>query len=306
MRYLGLDIGGTFVKAGLVDERGRVVESRRAATVIDDLNTFVSNLSELIRDFQKTAVIDAIGLGVPGLHNSKTGTIETSPNIPCLQNVNLEQLVADQVQIPCVSENDANAAAYGEFLCGAAVGLDNMAAVTLGTGLGSGLVLNGKLFTGTSGYAAEFGHTVIRARPYRKDEGRLCACGNRGCVEAFVSATGIVATAREHGMSGSLTSEDIFDAAMRGDTTAMDVFKETGEYLGIACANLINLFNLEMIVLGGGVMASGDLLLNTARAAAKRHAFPSPFSDCRIEKSKLWPDAGVIGAAMVARDCRRE
>ena len=306
MRYLGLDIGGTFVKAGLVDEAGRVVESRRASTVIADLNAFLSNLTELIREFQKTADVDAIGLGVPGLHNSKTGVIETSPNIPCLQNVNLEQLVADQVQIRCVSENDANAAAYGEFLCGAAAGLQDMAALTLGTGLGSGLVLNGKLFTGTSGYAAEFGHTVIRAKPYGKDEGRLCACGNRGCVEAFVSATGIVATAKEHGMSGSLTSESIFDAAMRGDATAMEVFKETGETLGIACANLINLFNLEMIVLGGGVMASGDLLLNTARAAAKRHAFPSPFSDCRIEKSKLWPDAGVIGAAMVARDRRRE
>lgn len=302
MRYLGLDIGGTFVKAGLVDEAGRVLESRRAATVIDDLNAFLSNLSELIREFQKTTVIDAIGLGIPGLHNSKTRVIETSPNIPCLNSVNLEQLVADQVQIRCVSENDANAAAYGEFSCGAGVGLQNMAHLTLGTGLGSGFVLNGKLFTGTSGYAPEFGHTVLRAKPYGKDEGRLCACGSRGCLEAFVSARGIVTTAKEHGMSGSLTSEAIFDAALRGDITAIEVFKETGEYLGIACANLINLLNLEMIVLGGGVMASEDLLLNTTTAAAKRYAFPSPFGDCRIERSTLWPNAGVIGAAILARD----
>jgi glucokinase len=302
MRYLGLDIGGTFVKAGLIDEAGRVLESRRAATVIDDLNAFLSNLSELIREFQKTTVIDAIGLGIPGLHNSRTRVIETSPNIPCLDNVNLEQLVADQVQIRCVSENDANAAAYGEFSCGAGIGLQNMAHLTLGTGLGSGFVLNGKLFTGTSGYAPEFGHTVLRAKPYGKDEGRLCACGSRGCLEAFVSAKGIVTTATEHGMSGSLTPETIFEAAVQGDVTAIEVFKETGHYLGIACANLINLLNPEMIVLGGGVMASEDLLLNAATAAAKRYAFPSPFGDCRIERSKLWPNAGIIGAAMLARD----
>jgi glucokinase len=306
MQYLGLDIGGTFVKAGLVDEAGRVLESLRAATAIDDLNAFLSNLSELIREFQKTTVIDAIGLGVPGLHNSKTRVIETAPNIPCLKNVNLEQLVADQVQVRCVSENDANAAAYGEFLCGAGAGLQHMAALTLGTGLGSGFVLNGKLFTGTSGYAAEFGHTVLRAKPYGKDEGRPCACGNRGCVEAFVSATGIVTTAREHGMSGSLTSEAIFDAAMRDDAAAIEVFTETAEYLGIACANLINLLNLQMIVIGGGVMASGNLLLNTATTTARRYAFPSSFVDCRIERSKLWPNAGVIGAAMLARDRQGE
>jgi glucokinase len=302
MHYLGLDIGGTFVKAGLVDETGRVIESRRAHTAIDDLNAFVSNLSELIREFQKSTAIDAVGLGVPGLRNSRTRIIETAPNIPCLRKVNLEQLVADQVQIRCVSENDANAAAYGEFLCGPGAGLQHMAMLTLGTGVGSGFVLNGNLFTGASGYAPEFGHTVLRAKPYGNDEGRPCGCGNRGCVEAFVSATGIVTTAKEHGMSGTLTSEGIFDAATQGDPTAMEVFKETGEYLGIACANLINLLNLEMIVIGGGVMAAGDLLLNTARAAAKRYAFPSPFADCRIERSSLWPDAGVIGAALLARD----
>jgi glucokinase len=302
MYYLGLDIGGTFVKAGLVDEAGRVVESRKAHTVTDDLNTFLSNLSELIHEFQKSRTIAAIGLGIPGLHNSKTNVIVTAPNIPCLKNINLGQLVADQVQIRCISENDANVAAYGEFVCGGRTGIQHMVMLTLGTGLGSGFVLSGHLFTGSSGYAAEFGHTVLRARLYGKDEGRLCGCGNRGCVEAFVSGTGIVTTAREHGMSGPLTSEDVFDAAMRGDATAIEVFKETGEYLGIACANLINSLNPQMIAIGGGVMASGDLLLNTARDAAKRHAFPSPLSDCRIEKSKLWPDAGVIGAALLARD----
>src|SRR5439155_12063503 len=131
------------------------------------------------QEFQKSAAIDAIGVGVPGLRSCKNHIIETSPNIRCLKHVNLEQLVADQVHIRTVSENDANAAAYAEFVCGSGIGLQHMAHLTLGTGLGSGFILNGSLFTGASGYGGEFGHTVIRAKQYGSNEGRLCACGNR-------------------------------------------------------------------------------------------------------------------------------
>src|SRR6266566_2822234 len=151
MHYLGLDVGGTTIKAGLVDENCRVLESRSTPTVVDDLTGFISKLTELIRDFQKSAAIDAVGIGIPGLRSSKTHTIQTSPNIPCLKNVNLEELVADEVHLEIVTENDANAGAYAEFLCGAGVGLRNLAYLTLGTGFGSGLVLNGSLYTGTSG-----------------------------------------------------------------------------------------------------------------------------------------------------------
>src|SRR5437870_12003601 len=122
MHYLGIDIGGTSIKAGLVDETGRVLESRKALTVTDDLNVFLSTLTELVREFQKAATIDAIGIGVPGLRSSKTHIIETSPNIRCLQKINLEELLADQVHIRTVSENDANTAAYAEFVCGAVSG----------------------------------------------------------------------------------------------------------------------------------------------------------------------------------------
>src|SRR5262249_27689881 len=136
----------------------------------------------------------------------------------------------------------------------------------------------------------------------------------RGCVEMYVSATGIVTTAEEmmketpesllHDLDPPLTSEKIYEVASRGDSTACEVFKETGRYLGMVCANLINLLNLEMIVIGGGVMAAGNLLMDSAGEIAKRHAFPSPYDDCRIVQSKLWPDAGMIGAAMLARDLR--
>jgi glucokinase len=312
MHYLGLDIGGTFVKAGLVDETGRVLESSKAPTVTDDLHAFLSTLTDLIREFQKTNEIGAVGIGVPGLRSSKTHIIETSPNIRCLKHVNLEQLVADQVHIRTVSENDANAAAYAEFVCGAGVGLQHMAHLTLGTGLGSGFILNGSLFTGASGYGGEFGHTVIKAAPSVEEGGRLCGCGSRGCLETYVSATGIVMTAGEkmnefpetilHDIAPPLTSEKIYDAAAQGDRAAQEVFRVTGRYLGIACANLMNLFDLEMIVIGGGVMAAGDLLMYSVRAAAKWNALAPSFADCRIVQSKLWPDAGLIGAAMLARD----
>ncbi len=300
MHYLGLDIGGTTIKAGLIDETGHVLESRKTPTVTDDLDGFLSKLAELIRGFQKSAAIDGIGVGVPGLHSAKNHTIVTSPNIPCLNDVNLEQRLADQVHIRVVSENDANAGAYAELVCGAAVGVQHMAYLTLGTGLGSGFVLNGSLFTGASGYGGEFGHTVL------VPGGRLCGCGRRGCVETLVSATGMVRTAKEKGWTESgaqpLTAESIFQAALQGNAIAQEVFEETGRYLGVACTNLINLLNLEMIVISGGVMASGDMLIRAAREVAARESFAASYADCRIVQSKLWPDAGMVGAAMLARD----
>jgi len=306
MRYIGLDIGGTTTKAGLINETGQLLESRKVPTATDDLSSFVSNLTAVVRDFQKSTRVDGVGVGVPGLRSSKTHIIETSPNIRCLNNVNLEGLVADQVHIRVVSENDANAGAYAEFLCGAGTGTRHMAYLTLGTGLGSGLILNGSLFIGASGYGGEFGHTTINPN------GRVCSCGNRGCLETIVSGTGIVRTAQEkmkeapgsrlHEVEGPLTSEIIYEVAVRGDETAQAVFVETGEYLGIACANLINLLNLEMIVIGGGVLASGDLLLRSTKYTAASRSFASSYRDCQIVQSKLWPDAGVIGAAMLARD----
>ena len=179
------------VRNGLIDEANHVLDARKAPTVIDDLKIFISKLTELIRDFQKSAPIDAIGIGVPGLRSSKTHAIVTSPNIPCLKNVNLEQLVADEVHLKVVSENDANAGAYAEFMCGAGLGLRDLAYLTLGTGLGSGLILNASLYTGASGYGGEFGHTLINP------EGRRCGCGKSGCVETVASATGMVITALE-------------------------------------------------------------------------------------------------------------
>ena len=298
MYYLGIDVGGTTIKAGLVDESGQLGEARKIPTIVADLTLFLTTLTELIVEFQKSASIAAIGLGVPGLVRAQSRTIETSPNIPCLRHISLDALLANQVHLPVIVENDANAGSYGETICGAARGRQHVAYLTLGTGLGCGLVLNGRIFRGTSGFAGEFGHTTV------EPAGRLCTCGNRGCLEAYVSGTGMVRTAQEllKGSPAPLTAKAIYEAAIRGDGPALETFQITSRYLGVACANLINLLNPEALVIGGGVMASGDLLLNPAVEEAGARAFPESFRDCTIVQSQLWPDAGLIGAAMLARD----
>jgi glucokinase len=306
MHYLGVDIGGTTIKAGLVDARGGVTAQSRIPTVTDNWDAFLSNITALIRKYQAEADIEAVGMGVPGFRNRHTRRVVASPNIPCLTDVSLERLVADEVHIPVVTENDANAAAYCEFVCGLGQGLQHMAYLTLGTGLGSGIILDGKLFGGASGYAAEFGHTVIQPG------GRPCHCGSVGCLETLVSAQGILRTALElieedpasslHAMAEQLNSKTIFDASVAGDRSARATFERTGYWLGIACANLINTLNLQLIAIGGGVMAAGDAILKPLVESARRHAIAASFNDCRIVQSELWPDAGVIGAAMLARD----
>ena len=309
MYYLGVDIGGTTIKAGLVDETGQIVDRARIPTIIDSQSGFLSSLTELIRGFQNAPnppKIQAIGIGIPGLRNATTRRIIFSPNIPCLTNLSLEKPVADEVHLPVTTENDANAAAYAEFVCGLGKGLLHFAYLTLGTGLGSGVILNGKLFTGTSGYAMEFGHTVM------EPEGRPCGCGNSGCLETLVSAQGIVLTALElmrdepqsslRAIEEPLTAELISEQALAGDAVSKATFDRTGRWLGIACGNLINMLNLQMIALGGGIMAAGELLLKPAIAEAQRHSIAPMFQDSRIVQSTSGPDAGIIGAAMLARD----
>jgi glucokinase len=297
MHYIGIDIGGTTIKAGRVDTTGAVLEFDRASTPANSLEDLLQTITDLVTRLQEKASISAVGIGVPGLRNARTGIMKTSPHIPGLRDVNLEDLLRDRLKLPVITENDANAGAYGEWASGAGRGVQHMAYITLGTGLGCGLILSGSMFRGISGYAGELGHTVV------EPDGRQCACGSVGCLETRVSATGIVQSARDANFDGrNFTAADVYNAAIEGDKIAIGVFKEAGRYLGIACTNLINLLNLQAIVVGGGVMAAGDWFLNVAREEVTRRAFASSAHDCAIVQSQLWPDAGLIGAAMLARD----
>jgi len=161
MNYVGIDIGGTNIKAGLLDESGAIRDSRRTTTITDDLDGLLRTLTSLIAKFQSSVSIDAVGIGIPGLRSKKTHRIEMSPNIPCIHNLDLEALLSKQLNLPVVVENDANAGAYGEWVAGAGKGKDYMAYLTIGTGLGCGLVLSGDLYRGAAGYAGELGHVHI-------------------------------------------------------------------------------------------------------------------------------------------------
>jgi glucokinase len=295
--YIGIDIGGTNIKAARTTHVGAIVSAASATTPTTSLDDLVATVTKLVETLRGSTAIQGVGVGIPGLLTAATRTVQTSPNIPCLKGVHLEGLLLTALSLPVVTENDANAAAYGEWISGAGRGRQHMVYLTLGTGLGCGLVIAGKLYRGISGYAGEMGHTVV------EPDGRTCGCGSRGCLETRVSATGIVLTAREHGIGDpSLSASSLYQAAVSGDSGALSVFQETGRFLGIACANLINLLNPEVIVIGGGVMASGELLLTSAREEVRRRAFGPSAADCPIVQSQLWPDAGTIGGAMLARD----
>src|SRR5215471_11618891 len=297
MNFVGLDIGGTTIKAGLVNESGVVLSTIQAATITNSIDGLIETLAKLVVHFEPVARFEAVGVGIPGLRSTRTHRIETSPHIPCIHHLNLEDILSKRLKLKVVTENDANVGAYAEWACGAGKGLEHMAYLTIGTGLGGGLILSGRLYHGASGYAGEMGHVSV------EPDGRLCACGSIGCLETRVSGPGLVETARELSPGyAALTAESIYKAACAGDKVALRAFEVTGQFLGIACANLINLLNIEMIVIGGGVIASGDLLLDSARAEVQQRAFEPAARICPIVQSQLWPNAGLIGAAMLARD----
>ena len=306
MLYVGIDVGGESIKSGLVDPDGLILDSDSHVTVTAGHALLVDQLVSIVKTYQRHADVRAIGLGIPGLRSSDTGQIQTSPNIPALDQVNLESLLEARIKIPVTGRNDADMHAWGEFRKGAARGTRHMMCLTLGTGVGSGLILDGTLFGGARGYAGEVGHMVV------DPGGAQCGCGGRGCLETVASATGLVRLAREamredpksllHEAGGELTGKKVCEAAVEGDPSAWRVFDKAGRGLGIACGNLMNILNLEMIVIGGGVVDAGDLLLEPAIAEARAHSYPQTFEACHIVPAQLGTGSGIIGAALLARD----
>jgi glucokinase len=249
---------------------------------------------------------------VPGLVNRKTGRIEVLPSLPDLSSVDVAAAISEKTGVPVVIDNDANAAAYGELQVGAARGRRDVFYVSLGAGIGAGIVIDGKIYRGATGFAGEFGHITI------DPEGIECACGNVGCLETICSGPNIVRRTRERlyrdrtsslsrlaiPRNRELTAEDIAHAAKDGDEMAQVMMERTGMFLGIALAAVINLLNVEMIVMGGGVLEAGDLILKPTVKEARRRAFPPSFNSCEIVIARLAPSAGLIGAALMARDAR--
>lgn len=311
--YIGLDVGRT-IRGALVSEDGSIIAQQRVVSEVSDPRIFIDQLIEIINRLRSSDKAQgraaAVGIGWAGLVNQSAQRIEANPNLVDVSSFDLHGELKRETGLPIVIDNDANVAAYGEWRSGAARGFEDVFFVTMGTGIGSGLILGGKLQRGSRGFAGEFGHFKIDL------DGLECACGSTGCLETLASGPNIVRRVREQlfsdpsfsisslarDMEGTLTGERVVRAAMEKDELALSVLKETGRILGAAIASVVNLLNVEVVVLGGGVMAAGDLILDPIREGTYRGTVSPCFDCCRVVVAELGQKAGIIGAALLARD----
>ena len=309
---IGMDMGGTNTVFGIVDARGTVISKSAIKTSTHtDVNLYINDiyteLSKLIEAAGGIDKIKGIGVGAPN-GNYYTGNIEFAPNLPWKGIIPFANLMADKFGIPSALTNDANAAAVGEMTYGAARGMKNFIMITLGTGVGSGIVIDGKVVYGHDGFAGELGHvTAIR------NNGRLCGCGKTGCLETYASATGVARSAREILESStkdsllrnipidSITSKDVFDAAIEGDEVAKEIFNFTGKILGECLADFVAFSAPEAIVLFGGLTKSGDLILDPIKEHMEKNLLPIWRGKVKVLFSELKEaDAAVLGASALA------
>ena len=306
---VGIDIGGTNTVMGIVDARGSIVaqdsmKTQQYTEIEDYVNELTSKLSTLIEKVGGSDTIKGIGIGAPN-GNYYTGNIELAPNLPWKGIVPLANLITAKIGIPVNITNDANAAAIGEMTYGAARGMKNFIMITLGTGVGSGIVIDGNVVYGNDGFAGELGHVIMR-----REHGRLCGCGRKGCLETYASATGVARTAKEFLETRtedsllrklnpvSITSKDVFDAAMQGDKLALEVFDFTGTMLGEAFADFVSFSAPEAIILFGGLTKAGDLIMTPIVKALDENLLKIWKGKIKVIFSELKEsDAAVLGAS---------
>ncbi len=302
---LAADVGGTNTRVAIVNSEGEIHTHLKRRTRCkkgkDEMLPFLISLfHETIKDSKlPLEMIKGLGVGFPGPLDAQAGIIFNPPNLPGWNNVSLRNILENEFGIPVSIENDANAAALGEWWKGVGIGTQGFVCITLGTGVGGGIILGGKLWYGASSMAGEIGHTTVIPN------GIPCTCGNSGCLEAYASARGItdrtqrvLAKTDEGGQSETvLTFENIYNMAVQGDDRVLSLIQETGVILGIAVANLANLLNPEMVALFGGVTNLGEKLLDPMREEVKKRAFEKAREPLSIEVAKLGDTSGLLGAA---------
>lgn len=298
MRF-GLDIGATSAKLGLVNDNGKVLDRARILIrEFNDIDRFVIRVSDLVSDMKKKHGIqsaEGIGVGCPN-GNFYTGCVENAVNLPWKGKIELARMMGEQMGMKCVITNDANAAALGEMRYGAARGMKNFIEITLGTGVGGGVVVNGELVYGADGNAGELGHIIV------EPNGRMCGCGRRGCLETYCSATGVARSYEELCPDADkVTSKDVFERAMAGNRIAQKVFAFTGEMLGRVIADLIAVTAPEAVILFGGLTAAGDLLMTPLRESVEKNVLGIwKGGKVKILTSALREDdAAILGAAAI-------
>jgi glucokinase len=312
---VGVDLGGTNIVAGAMPIDGsREIAMHTTPTLADGgAGAVVDRIAGMIEKVvaqtmaetgAKRSAFLGVGIGSPGPLDREKGIVIVTPNLGW-KNFPLRDEISSRVKLEATLDNDANCATLGEFWCGAAVGGRNVLGMTLGTGIGGGLILEGKLYHGASDVAGEIGHTTIDST------GRRCKCGNYGCLEAYASGPAIAERAREalrgdesesilvsmvDGDQRKITAQTVYEAAKRGDLTAREVVRETARFLGAGVANLLNIFNPDTVVLAGGVTQAGDALFQPLKAEVRRRAFKPAVQACRIVPGALPLSAGVVGA----------
>ena len=307
---IGIDVGGTNVKIALVDDKGSILYSNSVPTRAEmGYEYTVNNIKQAIRDLMsetKVTNIEGIGFDFPGQIDYKNGIVRLAPNIPGWVNIPIAKIIEDEFKIPTRIDNDVHCAALGELNFGAGKGCENFICMTVGTGIGSGIVINGKLVRGASNAAGELGHIKLQMH-----EGPLCGCGDHGCLEAFASGPSIVAMAEEYilggkstkfrelASGGEITPFIVAEAAKQGDPVAKRIFARIGEYIGFGLSSVVNLLNPEKIIIGGGVADAGDILLDPIKETIKKRAMVVAGSAVEIVPAKLGNTAGVIGASLL-------
>jgi len=313
---LAIDLGGTKILTALVSNKGEIIVRERCLTLADEgptpvIERLLSAMDSILRlESLKPSNLDSISIAAAGAVDLEKGLVTLSPNLPGWHDVPLGEVVRKRYGVKVFLVNDASAAALGEHRFGSGKGVKNLVFLAIGTGIGGGIIINGELHQGISGSAGEIGHMTIDLN------GRHCACGNVGCLETLVSGRAIAGEAKRRldqgekstladimaGKTDEITAEKVGVAARDGDSLALDIITKTGACLGAGLVNLVNIFNPEMIVIGGGVAKLGELLLEPARQVVREKAFPMSAQAVRIVTARLGEEAGIYGAAIFARE----
>lgn len=309
---IGIDVGGTNVKIALVDDNGNIIYSNSVPTRAEmGYEYTVNNIKQAIYDLMKETKltpsdIEGIGFGFPGQVDYKSGVVRLAPNIPGWVEVPIQKLIEDEFNIPTRVDNDVRCATLGELKYGAGVGCENLICITVGTGIGSGLIINGKLVRGAGNAAGEIGHIKLQMH-----DGPICGCGDTGCMEAFASGPAIVAMAedyikggkstkyREMATSNDITPFIVAEAAKLGDPVARKIFSRMGEYIGIGLSGVVNLLNPEKIIVGGGVADAGDALIAPLKDTLTKRTMKIAGETVQVVHAQLGNTAGVIGASLL-------
>ena len=316
MYYLGIDLGGTNIAVGIVDEENKIIARANSKTQTENAEQVADAMAETARKALESAGLTLadvpwIGVGSPGTINKSTGIIEFANNLP-FKNTPMQEMLSQRLEGKQVlMENDANAAAFGEYMAGALKGSDNAIAITLGTGVGGGIIINHKIYSGSNFAGAELGHTVIVV------DGRPCTCGRHGCWETYASATGLIKTTKEHmadapkdsplwtladGSMDNVNGRTAFDAMRQGDPVGQEIVDEYIHYFSVGLIDMINIFQPDILCVGGGISNEGETLLAPVREYVEKEQYAmNSTKKTTICRAKLGNDAGIIGAALLGK-----